>query len=160
MSEIDGDGFGTWEPFEEIRPVSMVYQYDDTSCWAAGIAMLVGEQLDTILGEWKDHRMTWDQIEPVARYWGVNEIYPACGLPSYWVQELQTHGPIWLVLKQGTGHVSHAVVYYGISSNGTVDGTYCYYNDPIAGPSQLPYIEFERVFEVGAVSRANLFARN
>jgi hypothetical protein len=158
MTEIDTDGFGTWEPFETFESVSMVYQYDDTSCWAAGIAMLVGQDLDTVLGEWRDVAMTWERIEPIAHSWGVQEVYPACGLPSYWVGELQRHGPMWIVIKQGSGTVSHAVVFYGIQSDGTAGGTYCYYNDPINGPSCLVYEEFERVFEVGAVARANLFA--
>lgn len=159
MTAIDDDGLGTWEPFETFHNVPMVYQYDNTSCWAAGIAMLANTDLDSVLGEWRDRRMRWEDIEPIAKSWGVNEIYPACGLPIYWVTELDNHGPIWIVIKQGGGTVSHAVVFYGIASDGTGPGTICYYNDPITGPSQLPYEEFERVFEVGAVARANLFSR-
>lgn len=158
MTTIDSDGLGTWEPFHEVQQVSMVYQYDDTSCWAAGIAMLVGTDLDSVLGEHRDRRMRWEDIEPIARAWGVLEVYPACGLPSYWIGELQSHGPMWIVIKQGGGNVSHAVVFYGITSDGTGPGTTCFYNDPMHGPMQLPYAEFERVFEVGAVARANLFA--
>jgi hypothetical protein len=33
-----------------------------------------------------------------------------------------------------------------------------YYNDPIHGPQQLDYTTFEISFELGANSRANIFA--
>ncbi|HET6915742.1 MAG TPA: papain-like cysteine protease family protein [Acidimicrobiales bacterium] len=148
----------TWPPFKVSYPVAMVYQYDNTSCWAAGIAMLAATDLDSVLGEHKGEAMTWERIEPIAQSYGLKEIFPACGLPNYWEQNLDQHGPIWVVLKLGTGHVSHAVVLHTVESDGTPDGTYCYYNDPISGPSQKSYPDFESTFEVGASSRANLFA--
>lgn len=148
-----------WEPFSHSETVAMVYQHDNTSCWAAGIAMLAGADLDSVLGEYRDVAMTWDRIEPIAQHWGVHEVYPACGVPAYWGSELSDHGPLWIVIKQGAqGHVSHAVVLYGIWSDGTTAGTWMYYNDPIHGPQQLDYETFERSFELGANSRANIFA--
>jgi hypothetical protein len=135
----------------------MVYQHDNTSCWAAGIAMLVGQDLDTVLGDHKGESMTWEHIEPIAISFGLKEVYPACGLPTYWEDNMNAHGPIWVVLKLGSGHVSHAVVLTAVESDGTLDGTICSYNDPISGPQRVSYTEFETNFEIGASSRANFF---
>ena len=149
----------TWEAFSHSEPVAMVYQHDNTSCWAAGIAMLAGTDLDTVLGQYRDVAMTWDRIEPIALNWGVREVYPTCALPPHWASELAEHGPLWIVIKQSAlGGVSHAVVLYGAWSDGTAANTWMYYNDPIHGPLQLDFDTFERSFELGANSRATILA--
>ncbi|GAA0816504.1 papain-like cysteine protease family protein [Spirilliplanes yamanashiensis] len=151
------------EPVSVHHSVSLVAQPTDTSCWAASIAMLVGETPQAVVdrvGLEIDGSYGWDQIEPAARQWGLTPLYPACGMPDLLASWLYQHGPLWVV---EIGAPYHAVVVGGIEGDGTEDGTYVtVYNPwpPNGGAvEQETFRKFESDFELGAGANAALLHR-
>lgn len=108
--------------------VPLIPQPNETSCWAAAMAMLVSferqrrtpQEIADAASMDLNSSYGWDVLHAARRHWGLQEIQmtpPINGFPNL----LDEHGPLWMVV---TGNPSHAVVLTG------TDGHRYSWNDP------------------------------
>jgi len=146
--------------------VELVPQPTDTTCWAASMAMVVGtrdRQSVTAATIAQAAGMTitdgygWGDIQKAVGQWNLNQLGPACALPSAWAEMLQAHGPIWIV---EIGAPYHAVVVTGVEGDGTPEGTTILVNNPwppnSGAQERKAYTDFENEFELGAGAGAQM----
>ena len=144
--------------------VQLVPQPTDVSCWAASMAMIVGNRDQTsttsdAIAQAANMTTTdgygWSDIENAVKQWGLTELGPACALPTAWADMLNAHGPIWIV---ETGAPYHAVVVTGVEGDGTPEGSFIIVNNPwppnAGAVERKAYADFENDFELGANSNA------
>ena len=149
------------DDFSSVKlSVQLVPQPTDRSCWAASMAMIVGNR-DNISIEAESiasaAEMTttdsygWEGIQTAVDHWNLREQGPACLTPSAWAAMLRTSGPIWIV---ETGNPYHAVVVIGIDGDGTPEGSTVYINNPWPPNSGVQeakaFVDFENEFELGS----------
>jgi ABC-type bacteriocin/lantibiotic exporter with double-glycine peptidase domain len=139
----------------ESNTVSLVYQSDSMSCWAAAAVMMLG---------WRDQVCYADDKEVRARYGdmggdgtnpdedlqlalgqGMTVDPAACRLPEGWA-DLLHRGPVMTTIP------GHYVILAGINGDGTPEGTQVQIFDPSAGEHWMAYTEFERLYEADPAS--------
>lgn len=139
----------------ESNGVSLVYQSDRMSCWAAAAVMMLG---------WRDQVCYADDLEVRARYGdmggdgtdpsedlqlalgqGMAVDPAACRIPEGWA-DLLRRGPLMTTIP------GHYVILSAIDGDGTPDGTQVYILDPTRGEHWMPYTEFELLYEADPAS--------
>ena len=173
---VSGDGTGPvvngdTVPVDVLLQVELISQPTLSSCWAASLAMLVSYRdqvsttadaiaaragMDTVTG------YNWEKIHQAVLAWELLEAGPACALPDYWANLLQSMGPLWVV---EIDKVAHAVVLVGLSGDGTPENTTVVLNNPWnsnlapgdtnqGAVEQKTFLEFDEEFGLAAGSRA------
>ena len=124
--------------WDDVEPV---YQPTGASCWAAAAAMVVGwrdrisidpEQFARREGRWSEYDETGlytNDNDEFARAWKLMIEPPQNYTVEGFAALLRDNGPLWVGRLVG-GSSGHAVAVYGISGDGTVDGTQVYWHDP------------------------------
>jgi ABC-type bacteriocin/lantibiotic exporter with double-glycine peptidase domain len=99
--------------------VPLIPQPNDTSCWAAAMAMVVSyrrrqsispQRIASAVSMSLDSCYGWNVIYDAARYWQLSPIQSASYTGEGWLRLLKAAGPLWLV---EIGAPSHAVVLTG-----------------------------------------------
>lgn len=154
----------TNDPIFISYDVPLIPQPTAVSCWAAALAMVIAHRdyvshtaediaakanMDTAIG------YRWNDISMAVSAWDAKEVGSACGLTDFWIDLLQTNGPLWIV---EIGNPTHAVVITGMYGDGTLEGTTMLINNPWP-PNQgeiqeKRFSEFEREFELGDPAKA------
>jgi len=148
--------------------VQLVPQPTDKTCWAASMSMIVStrdgqstgpEAIAQAAGMTINDGYGWDDILKAVAKWNLNQIGPACALPSAWADLLAAHGPIWIV---EIGAPYHAVVVTGVEGDGTPEGTTILVNNPwppnTGAQERKAYADFENEFELGAGAGAQMLS--
>ena len=124
--------------WDDVEPV---YQPTGSSCWAAAASMVVGwrdrisidpEQFARREGRWSEYDETGlytNDNDEFARAWKLKIEPPQNYTVEGFAALLRDNGPLWVGRLVG-GSSGHAVAVYGISGDGTVDGTQVYWHDP------------------------------
>ncbi len=135
------DGTGTAKPKKKIRVAYTVPLYGQPtgmSCWAAGIAMMVGykksmsiniKSIADELGYQKQFKTNGLHPEDtkVFKAWGLRYESPMCYTVEGFADLLRAYGPLWVASKVNAPHIR---VITGIAGDGTADGTVVAINDP------------------------------
>jgi hypothetical protein len=133
----------------EINGIS---QPTGDSCWLASLTMIINWKYSSNYGpeEVAQHGQAsiqmcvgWDMLYNVAQVWGITPGNHTPAEPEDWAHELESHGPLWLVVP---GNTSHAIVMNGIAGDGTPDGTNVELTDPWSGPRTITWHEFAEFF--------------
>jgi N-acetyl-anhydromuramyl-L-alanine amidase AmpD len=121
--------------------VEAVYQPTGVSCWAAAAAMVVGwrdrisinpEEFARHEGRWSEYKQTGlytNDNDEFAAAWGLSVEPPQSYSVEGFRQVLAYSGPLWIGRLVG-GSSGHAVCVYGISGDGSPDGTTIHFHDP------------------------------
>lgn len=144
------------------RSIPLVAQPTEVTCWAASIAMLVGqtaEQVCEAAGMSLDEGYGWSDIQKAVSVFGLTEIGPACGGPDYFAPMLE-RSPLWIV---EVGAPYHAVVLTGQYTDADEwawDNTTVTVNNPWPPGSgaveEKPFMEFANEYELGAGALAQI----
>jgi len=145
--------------------VPLITQPDETTCWAAALAMIrsfrdqASYGVDDIAGAAPHRWMTWSEIEPIADGVGLVEIASAGLMPAGWHDLLAAHGPLWIVIKAAVSNrASHAVVLTGMSGDGSLEGTSMLVNNPSGARETPSFTDFAAQWDLGSVAGASIFA--
>ncbi len=146
--------------------VPLVPQPTPVSCWAASLTMVISYRdqasyaPETVAAQANMDVNTgygWDDIKNAVTAWHLNTEGPACGLPQYWADLLQAHGPAWIV---EVGNPNHAVVVVGVNGDGTPAGTTMTVNNPWPPNQgvveQKAFNDFESDFELAPSPNAQV----
>jgi hypothetical protein len=129
------------KPKKKIRVAYTVPLYGQPtgmSCWAAGIAMMVGHKksmsiniksIADELGYQKQFKTNGLHPEDtkVFKAWGLRYESPMCYTVEGFADLLRAYGPLWVASKVNAPHIR---VVTGIAGDGTADGTMVAINDP------------------------------
>ncbi len=139
----------------ESNTVSLVYQSDSMSCWAATAVMMLGwrdqvcyandQEVRARYGDMGGDGTNTDEDLQLALGQGMKVDPAACRLPEGWAQ-LLSRGPVMTTIP------GHYVILSAINGDGTPDGTQVYILDPWNGEHWMPYAEFERLYEADPAS--------
>jgi hypothetical protein len=146
--------------WDDVEPV---YQPTGASCWAAAAAMVVGwrdrisidpEQFARREGRWSEYEETGlytNDNDEFARVWGLKVEPPMNYTVEGFAALVRDNGPLWVGRLVG-GSSGHAVAVYGVTGDGTVDGTHVLWHDPsppgVGAPNRsATYREFMTEFE-------------
>jgi ABC-type bacteriocin/lantibiotic exporter with double-glycine peptidase domain len=139
----------------ESNTVSLVYQSDRMSCWAAAAVMMLGwrdqvcyandQEVRARYGDMGGDGTNPDEDLQLALGQGMTVDPAACRLPEGWAQ-LLSRGPVMTTIP------GHYVILSAINGDGTPDGTQVYILDPWNGEHWMPYAEFERLYEADPAS--------
>ena len=145
--------------------IPLIAQPTDVTCWAASIAMLVGNTVDDVCtgaGMTTTDGYGWSEIQNAVRHFGLTEIGPACGGPDYFAPMLE-RSPLWIV---EVGAPYHAVVLTGMYTDADEwawDNTTCTINNPWPPGSgnveNKPFMDFANEYELGAGAMAQIVSR-
>lgn len=140
------------QPFDERWEVEPVPQLTDITCWAAAASMVVGwrdlisinpTEIAAGAGPWAKYSagLRADNRDEFADMWDLAVAPPQ----SYTVEgfrDLLHNGPLYIAVRVPSGH---AVCVYGLSGDGTRDGTFVHYHDPwppgVGAPDQVKTFE-------------------
>ena len=139
----------------ESNTVSLVYQSDGMSCWAAAAVMMLGwrdqvcyandQEVRARYGDMGGDGTNPDEDLQLALGQGMTVDPAACRLPEGWAQ-LLSRGPVMTTIP------GHYVILSAINGDGTPDGTQVHILDPWNGEHWMPYTEFERLYEADPAS--------
>lgn len=151
------------QPFQDVDvafDVPLVPQPTRVSCWAAALAMVIGNRDSTsypvqhVASEAGMNLTTgygWSNIQNAVSHWGLSQTAPASAEPPYWADLLSSHGPLWIV---EVGAPYHAVVLTAMHGTGDVSATEVHLNNPWP-PNQgrveyKTFEDFDNDFGLGA----------
>lgn len=145
--------------------IPLIAQPTDVTCWAASIAMLVGQSAEDVCasaGMSTTEGYGWEDIRKAVSIYGLTEIGPACGGPDYFAPMLE-RSPLWIV---EVGAPYHAVVLTGMYTDADEwawDNTTVTVNNPWPPGSGAvetkSFMDFANEYELGAGAMAQIVSR-
>lgn len=132
---------GNGQSFDIQYDVQLVPQQTGMSCWAAGMAMLVGwrdrvsinpAEIARGVGYWAAYQNGLNASDVNAfLYWGLAYEQPMTYTVRGFADLLAQHGPLWVATLEGQGRGNpHVRVVTAIRGDGTPDGTVLTIYDP------------------------------
>jgi hypothetical protein len=152
MGAFQADNAGSGQRLYVDKPVSLVSQTTNNTCWAACAAMLLAtSEADVIsrVGDAGGDGANEPEMESFMRPLGLHFVAPSSMMPEGWTRLLD-HGPVMV------GIPYHYIVVAGIDSDGTYGGTKLHIYDPRQGERWSDYQVTENAYEIDASSGANI----